>query len=79
MRHTITFGMDNELFPASSVASLSPRLKWLERHGLVTRRLENGRYVCHLDDSNEGRGESEDDAISDFCVKHKLKHYTDTP
>ena len=55
--------------------SLSPRLAWLERHGLTLTRLESGRYECALDAETFARGEDEEEAIVNFCVKTKLRHY----
>lgn len=55
--------------------SLSPRLAWLERHELTVTRLESGRYECALDDETFARGEDEEEAIVNFCVKTKLRHY----
>lgn len=72
----MTVGME-ELFPAAAVASPSPRLKWLEKHGLILRKLENGTWICVLDDTNQGQGATEDEAAVDFCVKHHLKHWSE--
>jgi len=64
----------SDLFPDLQ-PSLSPRLAWLERHGLVVTKLESGRYQCALDDENFARGEDEEAAIVAFCVKSGLAHY----
>jgi hypothetical protein len=65
----------NDLFPDLQ-PSLSPRLAWLEKHGLVLRRLPSGRFECVLDDENWARGEDEDEAVINFCVKTGLAHYS---
>lgn len=64
-----------DLFP-DLPESLSPRLAWLERHGLTTRKLESGRWECALDEENWARGEDEDEAVIAFCLKTKLAHYS---
>lgn len=65
----------SDLFPDLQ-PSLSPRLAWLERHGLVVTKLVNGRYECALDEENFARGEDEEEAIVAFCVKTGIAHYT---
>lgn len=65
--------MPTELFDLPE--SLSPRLAWLQCHGLTLTRLESGRYECALDDETFARGEDEDEAIVAFCIKTKLSHY----
>ncbi len=57
--------------------SLSPRLVWLQRHGLTVTKLESGRYECALDDETFARGDDEDEAIVNFCVKTHLPHYSE--
>lgn len=64
-----------DLFP-DLAPSLSPRLAWLTRHGLTTRKLEGGRWECALDDENWARGDDEDEAIVALCLKTKLPHYS---
>ncbi len=64
----------SDLFP-DLAPSLSPRLAWLARYGLTVRRLGENRYECALDEENYGRGEDEETAIVDFCVKTRLPHY----
>lgn len=56
--------------------SLSPRLAWLQCHGLTIIRLESGRYECALDDETFARGEDEDEACWAFCAKTALRHYS---
>lgn len=63
-----------DLFP-DLPESLSPKLAWLARYGLTTRRLESGRWECALDEENWARGEDEEEAIVSFCVKTGLGHY----
>jgi hypothetical protein len=55
--------------------SLSPRRAWLDRHGLTLAKLPSGAYECRLDDENFGRGEDEDAACVDFCLKHRVAHW----
>ena len=55
--------------------SLSARLAWLERHGLTLTKLESGRYQCALDEETFARGEDEEEAVVNFCVKTGLPHY----
>jgi hypothetical protein len=56
--------------------SLSPRLAWLRDHGLTLKKLESGRWECSLDENNCGRGDSQDEACIDFCLKTQLPHWT---
>ncbi len=67
--------MTAELFDIPQ--SLSPRLAWLQRHGLTLTKLESGRYECALDEETFARGEDEDEAIVNFCVKTRLPHYSE--
>lgn len=55
--------------------SLSPRLAWLERHGLSLRKLESGKYEVALDDENFSTGADADDACVEYCLKHCIKHW----
>ncbi len=55
--------------------SLSPKLAWLRRHDLSVRRMPNDTYRCELNDETFGVGDTELEAIEDFCVKTKLKHW----
>lgn len=66
----------SDLFP-DLPQSLSPKLAWLERHGLVLVKLPSGRWECALDEENYARGESEEEAIIEFCVKTKMAHYSE--
>ena len=65
--------MSDELF--SLPESPSPRLVWLRQHGLVLQKLPSGRYECALDDENFGRGDTQDEACIDFCLKTQLPHW----
>lgn len=56
--------------------SLSPRLRWLDRHALTLRKLESGKWECALDELTFGRGETEEEACADFCVKTRLAHWS---
>ncbi len=67
-------GMSNLLFDLPE--SLSPKMKWLRQHGLILRKLENGQWECALDAENFGRGETDEDACVDFCLKTKLAHWS---
>ena len=55
--------------------SPSPRLQWLERHGLVLSKLPDGRHEVRLDDENAASGEDAEEAIVKFCVQTGLRHY----
>lgn len=50
----------------------SPKLRWLERHQLTTRQTSAG-WACELSAKTRGTGDTEEDAIADFCAKFKLK------
>ncbi len=65
----------SELFPESAVAMDSPKLRWLAKHGLSTRRMENGRWRCELNEETFGVGDDEEEAIVHFCIKTRLPHY----
>ncbi len=82
--------MNSELFEVPE--SLSPKLKWMRAHGLVTEfdeelvhmpeSPETGEtcypWVCYscVDDMAYGFGESEEDAIADACSRLGLVHYS---
>lgn len=55
---------------------LSPKLKWLAKFGLTTRKTSRGRYKC---EGNEhmitGKGRTEADAIWDSAMKNGIKHF----
>ncbi len=55
--------------------SLSPRRAWLERHGLTLTKLPSGRWECALDEFNRHRGDDEDEACIEFCLKTGIKHW----
>lgn len=63
-----------ELFPESSMLQESPKLRFLREHDLVTRKLPGGTWRCELGE-DFGSGDTEDDAVIDFCLKTKLKHW----
>ena len=65
-----------DLFP-DLPPTLSPRLAWLTRYGLTLRRISESRYVCALDENTFGQGETEEEAICDFCVKTRMAHYNE--
>ncbi len=64
----------DDLFPVEE--SLSPKLAWLRAHGLSVMRLENGKYICVLDEDNLGTGATDEEACVDFCIKHRLAHWS---
>ncbi len=66
--------MSDDLFP--SAVSLSPKLAWLARHGLVLRRTERGKYECVLAD-DVATGDSEEEACVEFCVMTRLTHWNE--
>jgi hypothetical protein len=73
----------SELFDAQMGEGKSPRLKWLEKHGLKTHDYgaafvspetghEFGRWTCYLESdyytfSKWANGETEADAIADWA------------
>jgi hypothetical protein len=78
--------MPDELFPPSSVESLSPRLQWLKRNDLVTKQQGYAHTVHPLSwcCSNRattmcGWGETELDATIDYCNRYKIKHWSLEP
>ncbi len=62
-----------ELFPVEK--SLSPRRAWLERHGLTLMKLESGRFEVRLDSENFARGDDEDEACVEYCLKTGIRHW----
>lgn len=54
---------------------LSPRLQWLAKHNLTTKKLESGRWRCFLDDKTYGVGATEAEAIISYCIKTGVKHW----
>lgn len=55
---------------------LSPKLKFLLRHGLVTKNTSKSRWRCNLaTPPKKGSGRTEEDAIIDWCNKNGIKHY----
>lgn len=82
----------NTLFGEELPESLSPKLAWLRKHGITTKERpalefslsmsDHPKYypwVCGaLDGMVEpyGVGETEDDAIWDYCHKNDLTHYS---
>ena len=64
------------LFPLPKTPS--PRLRWMQRHGLiVTRYNPGGKYYC-LSDSTElnwvvGDGDTEDEAVTNWARKAMVK------
>lgn len=53
----------------------SPKLRWLARYQLTTRKTAKG-WVCEWDEDNRGTGKTEEDTCADFCLKTKLKHWS---
>lgn len=66
---------DSDGFLFAVPSDPSPKLRWLERNQLTTRKTVRG-WVCELDEHNRGTGETEEDACADFCLKTKLKHWS---
>jgi hypothetical protein len=67
--------MSSELLPPDAGAALSPKVRFLQEHNLITRQLASGRWECLLDEENIARGEDEQDAIISYCIKSGLKHW----
>ena len=77
--------MSDELFPAESVTVKSPRLLWMERHGVTVGPLKF--KPTHSDDfrfaysviavgkqgSEHGYGNTEDDAIIDWAKANGVR------
>lgn len=55
---------------------LCPRLQWLKRHNLTVGKLESGRWRCWLDPLIYGVGATEEEAITDLCIKTGVKHWS---
>lgn len=68
--------MTDELFDPAQLASPSPKLAWLERHGITTYRTENGRWRCELSVLAGAEDDTEEGAILKFCEATKLRHYS---
>lgn len=65
--------MSDDLFPIPE--SLSPKLAWLRRHDLALRKMPNDTYRCELNDETFGVGATQEEAIEDFCVKTRSRHW----
>jgi hypothetical protein len=48
--------------------SKSPRLKWLEKHGITLKINHQGEHVATTR-FDSGKGETEDDAITQLALK----------
>ena len=60
--------------------SLSPRLQWVKRHGLVVKKRPDGVWACYLTDETLGVGETEEEACLNLCEKAGIRHWNlDTP
>jgi len=66
--------MQTDLF-ADLPPSLSPRLAWLQKHGLELRKVGENKWRCSLDDENFGSGADEDAAVDDFCARTKINDW----
>jgi len=77
--------MPDELFPPSSVESLSPRLQWLKKHDLITKR-QGYDFTAHPLSwccSNRamtmcGWGETEEDSMWDYSRRYKVRHFSES-
>ena len=67
---------DGELFEFP--VSLSPRLAWIQLHGVEVFCSENpvpgARWFCRKG-TVIGAGDTDNDAIYDFCEKTGIKHW----
>ncbi len=62
------------LFPVPE--SLSPKLVWLAKHRLHTKDM-SGYWLCRNGGwTKSAKGDTEDEAIIDYCARHGLKHWT---
>lgn len=67
--------MSQELLSPDAGRALSPKVRFLQEHQLVTRQMPNGRWECLLDEENVARGDDEQDAIISYCIFSGLKHW----
>lgn len=69
----------NELFAESEMTSLSPRLKWMQEHGITTREDEampsNERWLACGGGKVE-RGRTEEDALLELAVSIGISHWS---
>jgi len=72
--------MNGELFPAKAVRQLSPRLRWCEKHGVVTQRKYPSMPEIQWRAWNPskpknwiGVGPTEEEACQDLGVKLGIK------
>ena len=67
--------MSEDLFPVPEV--LSPKLAWLRKHGLTAERIGPDVFRCRNSAHTlTGEGQTEADAILDYCERHHLTHYS---
>jgi hypothetical protein len=71
--------MNGELFPAKAVTMLSPRLKWMKAHGVVTKKRHFvpavETWIADLISAPwpVGYGPTEEEACRDLGVKAGLR------
>ena len=67
--------MSDELFPAESVTGKSPRLRWMERHG-VTTRCSGTFWFAGKGEPIQGQlgcGKTEDEAITAWAKANGVR------
>lgn len=63
----------DDLFPTA--VGLSPRLAWMQKYDIVTAKNSKGRWYAILTEDTTGAGETEDDALTDLCLRAGIKHW----
>lgn len=56
--------------------SPSPKLAWLKKNRLSTGKTVNGWRCYNAGYTWIGVGQTEDEAILDYCHRHNLQHWT---
>lgn len=57
--------------------NLSPKLAWLKKHRLKTADHGKDGWVCRNGGwTKVATGDTEDEAIVDYCERHNLKHWS---
>lgn len=65
----------SELFEVPEV--LSPKLAWLKKHRLKVFDNSPKGWMCrNAGWTKNASGDTEDEAILDYCERHNLKHWT---
>lgn len=65
--------MSDDLFPTA--VGLSPRLAWMQKYDIVTTKNAKGKWFAILTCETVGEAETEDDALTDLCLRSGIKHW----